>query len=79
MQETGKYEINIRKKRTLVCEALVREILHANRWSAVEEAWRALLKVRRLSNVLISEQEKPQTESQEKPRIKSIVVDSVTK
>ena len=31
---------------SLVCEALVREIRDAQRWSAVVEAWEALLRVR---------------------------------
>ena len=34
---------------SLICEALVREIRDAQRWSAVEEAWQALLNVRRMS------------------------------
>ena len=33
----------------LICEALVREIRDAERWSAVVEAWEALLKVRHMA------------------------------
>jgi len=40
---------------SLVCEALVREIALAKRWSAVIEAWDALLKVRRMAKDLKSE------------------------
>lgn len=36
----------------LVCEALVREIRDAKRWSAVVEAWEALLAVRRQTREL---------------------------
>ena len=39
----------------LVCETLVKEIESAQRWSAVMDAWRALLKVRRMGTELISE------------------------
>ena len=43
--------------RDLVCEALVREIRLASRWSAVVEAWKALLHVRRMAKGLIEEME----------------------
>lgn len=39
----------------LVCEALVREIGKAKRWTAVVEAWKALLKVRHMADELKSE------------------------
>lgn len=39
----------------LVCEALVREIGNAQRWSAVVEAWEALLHVRRMSRDMQAE------------------------
>jgi len=42
-------------ERDLICEALVREIRDASRWSAVVEAWDALLKVRRMANSRIEE------------------------
>lgn len=46
-------------QRDLICEALVREIRDASRWSAVVEAWDALLKVRRMSKQLINDIENP--------------------
>lgn len=41
----------------LICGALVREIGRAQRWSAVKEAWDALLSVRRMARALLAEQE----------------------
>ena len=46
---------DIQRKTDLICEALVREIGHAKRWSAVEEAWNALLHTRLLSKALVNE------------------------
>lgn len=46
----------------LVCEALVNEIRLATRWKAVEEAWDALLHVRRMAKAL--KDEAPQSEGQ---------------
>lgn len=40
---------------SLVREALVREIHEAKRWSAVVEAWQALLKVREMANSIQNE------------------------
>lgn len=41
----------------LVCEALVREINNARRWSAVLDAWMALGHVRRMSDEMARERE----------------------
>jgi len=41
----------------LICEALVREIGRAQRWSAIEEAWSALLHVRQMGENLRQEEE----------------------
>ena len=49
--ETGRKQIDL----SLICEALVREISHAQRWSAIEEAWEALLHVRRFVKEMKSE------------------------
>ena len=40
---------------TLIREALVREISDAARWSAIEEAWHALLHVRRMAKSMKEE------------------------
>lgn len=48
-------------ERDLVCEALVREIRDASRWSAIVEAWNALLHVRHMSKGLIEELRGPLT------------------
>lgn len=40
----------------LVCEALCKEIASASRWSAVENAWYAILQVRRMEKSLVAEQ-----------------------
>ena len=40
---------------SVICEALVREISYAGRWSAVENAWRALLHVRAMAESLSQE------------------------
>jgi len=40
----------------LICEALVREIRSATRWSGIVEAWDALLYVRLLAKQLKEEQ-----------------------
>jgi hypothetical protein len=40
-------ENNIQREEDLICEALVREIGGASRWSARVEAWEALLSTRR--------------------------------
>ena len=45
----------IEKKESLICECLVREIIRAKRWSAVEEAWQAILKVRLMGKQLRKE------------------------
>lgn len=42
---------------SLVQEELVRQIRNAKRWSAVVEAWEALIKVRWMANNMIKEQE----------------------
>jgi hypothetical protein len=39
---------DFKKEGDLVCEALVREIYHAKRWTAIVEAWMALLSVREM-------------------------------
>lgn len=39
----------------LICEALVKEIAAGGRWSAVVEAWQALLTVRRMSRDMEAE------------------------
>lgn len=49
-------EPEVLREADLVCEALVREIAHAGRWSAVIEAWQALLAVRRISRTMAEEQ-----------------------
>jgi hypothetical protein len=41
----------------LICEALVREIRDATRWSTMVEAWEALLQVRGVAKSLRKEQE----------------------
>lgn len=38
-----------------VCEALVREIANAKRWTAVVDAWKALLNVRRMTRDMEAE------------------------
>ena len=48
--------MTIEQESQLVREALVREIRDASRWSAVSEAWHALLHVRQMSEELIKEQ-----------------------
>ncbi len=45
------------KEESLVCEALVREIGRADRWSAVMDAWKALLHVRRMAGGMHKEAE----------------------
>lgn len=45
-------DTNLKKEESLICEALVREIAKANRWSAVVEAWYALLRVRLMAKDL---------------------------
>ncbi len=49
-------EPEIIREADLVCEALVREINRASRWSHVLDAWRALLNVRRIEDELVKEQ-----------------------
>lgn len=48
---------NIQTEEDLICEALVREIGRASRWSARVEAWTALLSTRREGENLRREQE----------------------
>jgi len=48
---------NFKRDGDLVCEALVREIYHATRWSAVMDTWRSLLKVREMQRQHIGEME----------------------
>lgn len=43
------YETPLAKEESLVCEALVREIGQATRWSAVLEGFNALLHVRHMA------------------------------
>jgi hypothetical protein len=43
---------------SLVREALVREIGKADRWSAVVDAWEALLHVRRMAGSMLEERER---------------------
>jgi NAD-specific glutamate dehydrogenase len=52
--------MSIANEEALVCEALVREIGRADRWSAVTEAWDALLHVRRMGESLRAEVERLQ-------------------
>ena len=44
-----------RRSASLVCEALCREIASAERFSHVEDAWRALLNVRRMEREMRAE------------------------
>ena len=44
------YDTPLAKEESLVCEALVREIRRAQRWSAVMDGWEALLHVRHMAN-----------------------------
>ena len=46
----------VEKEEALICEALVREINNATRWSAVIEAWLALLRVRRMASEMKKEE-----------------------
>ena len=58
MGHVDSMNINDAKTQTesqLVREALVREIRDAPRWSAVIEAWHALLSVRRKADALLKE------------------------
>ena len=45
----------IDREESLVCEALVREIGSADRWSAILEAWSSLMYVRKMAANLRSE------------------------
>jgi hypothetical protein len=45
----------VEKQEPLICEALVREIILAQRWSAVIETWEALLHVRQMAKSMKSE------------------------
>ena len=47
---------NIQNEEDLICEALVREIGRASRWSARVEAWQALLSTRHEGKCLRQEQ-----------------------
>lgn len=49
-------EIQVESEAALVCEALVREIANAQRWSTVMDAWNAILKVRSMSRDMAEEQ-----------------------
>ena len=48
---------DIQTEEDLICEALVREIGRASRWSARVEAWQALLSTRREGESLRRERE----------------------
>lgn len=52
----------------LVREALVREIRDATRWSAIMEAWGALLNTRRKADALISETQQTEDMCQDEPK-----------
>lgn len=56
--------ISIAREASLIQEELVRQIREADRWSAVVEAWQALLKVRRMAESLEAE---PDEKPDEKP------------
>ncbi len=61
---------NFKTESQLIREALVREIRDADRWSAVIEAWEALLTVRIKADALIQEEETlhgPYTDEERKP------------
>ena len=42
---------------SLICEALVREIGRATRWTAIVEAWEALMYVRLMAAAMASERD----------------------
>ena len=46
------YDTPLAKEESLVCEALVREIGRAQRWSAVMDGWEALLRVRHMADAM---------------------------
>ncbi|KKK70860.1 hypothetical protein LCGC14_2919720 [marine sediment metagenome] len=46
------YDTPLTKEESLVCEALVREIGRADRWSAVMDGWEALLHVRHMASAM---------------------------
>lgn len=48
----------------LIAEALVREIASAQRWSAVVDAWNALLRVRHMSRQMLEELDKLESSPQ---------------
>ena len=43
------------QEESLICEALVREIIKSRRWSGVVDAWNALLHVRHMAKSLHDE------------------------
>lgn len=43
------------KQEYLICEALVREISRAPRWTAIVHAWEALLSVRQMAHTMRQE------------------------
>ena len=47
--------MNIENEEALICEAIVREIGLATRWSAIYEAWHALLHVRLMAKQMKEE------------------------
>lgn len=47
---------DINREADLICEAILREIDRAGRWSHVTDAWKALLTVRRMEKELTKEQ-----------------------
>jgi hypothetical protein len=57
LEESMNTVSDIQREEDLICEALVREIGRASRWSARVEAWRALLSTRREGESLRREQE----------------------
>jgi hypothetical protein len=56
---------DIQTEEDLICEALVREIGRANRWSARVDAWEALLATRREGESLRQEQKEIKQEQKE--------------
>jgi len=54
----GNAHTEIELEEALVCEALVREIGQATRWSAALDAWNALMHVRKMAYSRRREQEK---------------------
>ena len=51
-RDAKSYDTPREKEESLVCEALVREIGKADRWSAVMDGWHALLHVRHMASAM---------------------------